>query len=266
MTMINGIDNIILWKSSNLKSTNTCFFIILGSFFIHLFKLISITNNHCSLKFHSFFINFKCSLILLRYTNLWNLSDFHHSAFTFVNMGQGLAFGFYLQHSLFQTIRACSFAVLTVVQHSIRRAMSNQQVDIFGDVFPTSLSLEGLYRKSTTGGFFRNTQEWKAKRIFWLLQFRFFNVTSKCTFQLRKNLLSWHLSCENTFVIVLSLNFESTFSWFPVMTILCVNFSLSRKIEELFRNLSLFLGKWSLLWIKTQKYLHGWKYRLSVPK
>ena len=222
-------------KSFNLKSTNTCFFIILGSFFIHLFKLISITNNHCSFKISFFFINFNvqfCWGVTQIYETC--LPDFHHSAFTFVNMAKNVVFGFYLQHSLFQTLRACSFAVLTVVQHSIRRAMSNQQVDVFGDVFPNQFVIGRFVLKSTTGGFFAILRSERRSEYFDSFNFDFLMLQVNASlFQLRKNLLSWHLSCEkNTFVIVLSLNFESTFSWFPAMTILCVNFSLSRKLKN----------------------------------
>lgn len=156
-------------------------------------------------------------------------------------MAKNVIFRFYLQYSLFQTLRACSFAVFTVIQHSIRRAMSNQQVDIFGDVFPNQFVSGRFVLKGPTGGFFAVFRSERRSEYFDSFDFDLlmFQVNASL-FQLRKNLLSWHLNCEkSTFVIVLSLNFERTFSWFPAMTILCVNFSLSRKSKNFWKSSSL---------------------------
>ena len=149
-------------------------------------------------------------------------------------MAENVIFRFYLQYSFFQTLRACPFSVFTVVQHSIRRAMSNQQVNIFGDAFPNQFVMGRFVLESTTGGFFAVFGCERRSEYFDSFDFDFlmFQVNASL-FQLRKNLLSWNLNYgKSTFVIVLSLNFESTFSWFPAMTILCVNFSLSRKSKN----------------------------------
>lgn len=162
-------------------------------------------------------------------------SDFHHSAFTFMNMTKNVVFWFYLQHSLFQTLGTCSFSIFTVVQHFIRRAMSNEQVNIFGDVFPNQFITGRFVLKSTTCGFFAVFGSERRSKYFDSFKFDLLMLQVNASlFQLRKNLLPWHLNYEkkNTFVIVFNLNFDSTFSWFPAMTILCVNFSLSRKLKN----------------------------------
>ena len=130
--------------------------------------------------------------------------------------------------------------------------MSNEQVNIFGDVFPNQFITGRFVLKSTTCGFFAVFRSERRCKYFDSFNFDSLMLQVNASlFQLRKNLLPWHLNYEKKILLWLFLVWTSrVHSHDFLQWQSCVWISVCQGSWRTFRNLRLFLGKWSLLQIK----------------